>query len=178
MAVALQRFVLITGCSGGGKSTLIAELGRRGYSVVPEPGRRIVRAERASGGNALPWIDMAAFADRAIGMARADLADAANLPGPVFFDRGLIDAALAARTSGGTDVSNGELSSAYGRIVFVAPPWPEIRKPDPDRQLGMDAAISEYDALCRLLPTLGYVPVELPKTSPRERADFVLARLP
>ena len=120
---------------------------------------------------------MAAFAYRAIRMARADLVSAANLPGPVFFDRGLIDAALAARTSGGADVQDHELSRAYGSIVFVAPPWPEIRKPDPDRQFGMDAAISEYHALNRLLPTLGYVPVELPKTSPGERADFVLERL-
>jgi hypothetical protein len=36
-------FVVISGCSGGGKSTLLDELGRRRYAVVAEPGRRIVQ---------------------------------------------------------------------------------------------------------------------------------------
>ena len=42
-----DRFVIISGCSGGGKSTLLAELARRGYRVVEEPGRRIVAEELA-----------------------------------------------------------------------------------------------------------------------------------
>jgi hypothetical protein len=40
-----QSFVLISGCSGGGKSMLLIELGRRGYATVEEPGRRIVKEE-------------------------------------------------------------------------------------------------------------------------------------
>jgi predicted ATPase len=41
----VERFVVISGCSGGGKSTLIAELGPRGHAVVGEPGQRIVKEE-------------------------------------------------------------------------------------------------------------------------------------
>ncbi|HEY5105435.1 MAG TPA: AAA family ATPase [Caulobacteraceae bacterium] len=37
--------MVISGCSGGGKSTLLAELGRRGHATIEEPGRRIVREE-------------------------------------------------------------------------------------------------------------------------------------
>jgi predicted ATPase len=33
----MNRFVVISGCSGGGKFTLLAELGRRGYATVEEP---------------------------------------------------------------------------------------------------------------------------------------------
>lgn len=58
------RFVVISGCSGNGKSTLIAELGRRGHTVVEAPGRRIVREELKAEGSALPWIDETAFARR------------------------------------------------------------------------------------------------------------------
>jgi hypothetical protein len=68
----MDRFVVISGCSGGGKSTLLAELARRGQAVVEEPGRRIVREERAGDGAALPWVDPAAFARRAVAMALAD----------------------------------------------------------------------------------------------------------
>jgi len=44
-----QLFV-ITGSSGGGKSTLLEELARRGYSVVPEAGRQLVREQQSIGG--------------------------------------------------------------------------------------------------------------------------------
>ena len=61
---SVDRFVVISGCSSGGKSTLIAELGKRGHAAVEEPGRRIVKEELASGGSALPWVDRIAFALR------------------------------------------------------------------------------------------------------------------
>lgn len=62
----MERLVVISGCSGGGKSTLLAELARRGHATVEEPGRRIVKQERQAGGPALPWNDPVAFARRAM----------------------------------------------------------------------------------------------------------------
>jgi predicted ATPase len=46
----VNRFVVISGCSGGGKSTLLIELGQRGYATVEEPGRRIVKDETLGAG--------------------------------------------------------------------------------------------------------------------------------
>ena len=89
----MDRFVVISGCSSGGKSILLAELSRRGYAVVEEPGRRIVKGELANDGVALPWVDATAFLRRAVAMALADRAAAIASDGWVFFDRGLIDAA-------------------------------------------------------------------------------------
>jgi predicted ATPase len=77
----VDRFVVISGCSSSGKSTLIAELGKRGYAVVDEPGRRIVKGELARGGSALPWVDGVAFARRAMAIALADRAAAGSLDG-------------------------------------------------------------------------------------------------
>lgn len=84
-----KRFVVISGCSGSGKSTLLGELSRRGYSVVEEPGRRIVLEEIAHEGTALPWVDMDAFLRRAVTMPLADRVFASTLEGWVFFDGGL-----------------------------------------------------------------------------------------
>jgi predicted ATPase len=70
--VLSDRFVVLSGCSGGGKSTLLTEFARRGHAVVEEPGRRIVREETARGGGALPWVDAEAFLRRAISMALED----------------------------------------------------------------------------------------------------------
>ena len=123
----MDRFVVISGCSSGGKSTLIAELGKRRYAVVDEPGRRIDKEELARGGSALPWVDGVAFARRAMEIALADRAAAGSLDGWVFFDRGLIDAAAALEHLTGKPVltSLGQ-ANRYHRRVFLAPPWPEI----------------------------------------------------
>lgn len=174
----MNRSVLISGCSGGGKSTLLAELGRRGHRIVEEPGRRIVKQELAGDGAALPWIDMTAFARRAIEMAIADHAAVARQPGWTFFDRGLIDAATALQHLTGEPILE-RLSSAYpyDRRVFLTPPWPEIYVSDPERRHGFDEAVTEYDRLAAIYPTLGYEVIILPKMPVANRADFVLERL-
>ena len=53
----MENFVTISGCSGGGTSTLLAEFQRRGFATIEEPGRRIVGEELNRGGSALPWVD-------------------------------------------------------------------------------------------------------------------------
>ena len=173
-----NRLVLITGCSGGGKSTLLAELNTRGYPVVEEPGRRIIADELASGGNALPWADPAAFLRRAIEIALGDRAMANVHSGWVFFDRGLVDAASALEALTGEPVLRSLCTAhRYHGRVFMAPPWPEIYVTDADRQHSLEAATAEYQRLAETLPKLDYDVITLPKTSPSARADFVLATL-
>jgi len=174
----VDRFVIISGCSSGGKSTLIGELGKRGYAVVDEPGRRIVKEELASGGSALPWVDRIAFARRVIAMSLADRAAAYWLDGWVFFDRGLIDAASALHHLTG-EPALGTLGQVnrYHRRVFLTPPWPEIYRTDPERRHGLDMALTEYSRLLQTYPSLGYEVSILPKVGVEERADFVLRTL-
>ncbi len=173
-----NRLVLISGCSGGGKSTLLAELSARGHAVVEEPGRRIIAEEMASEGKSLPWVDLAAFLRRAIDIALADRIAMSSHDGWVFFDRGLVDAASA------LEALNGEptlrplcMRHRYHHRVFMAPPWPEIYTTDADRKHGLDAARAEYHRLMEVVPALGYDVIELPKMSTSERADLVLASL-
>ena len=174
----MDRFVVISGCSGGGKSTLIAELGKRGYAVVDEPGRRIVKEELARGGSALPWVDGIAFARRAMAIALADRAAAGLLDDWVFFDRGLIDAAAALEHMTGKPVLTAlGQANRYHRRVFLAPPWPEIYQTDPERRHGLDLALAEYSRLLETYPSLGYEVLILPKVGVSERADFILNTL-
>jgi predicted ATPase len=169
---------VISGCSGGGKSTLLEELRRRGYDVVEEPGRRIVKAELETGGHTLPWIDPEAFARRAIETSIADLGHARNRPGWVFFDRGLVDAEAALeQATGQAALETTTRLYRYYETVFLVPPWPEIFVSDPERRHGFEEAVAEYERLERVYPALGYRVVALPKASVTERADFVLAEL-
>ncbi|MBB4301250.1 putative ATPase [Rhodobium orientis] len=173
-----KRFVVISGCSGGGKSTLVAELGARGHGIVEEPGRRIVEEERATGGTALPWVDMDAFLRRAIDMALADRTAAKDRSGWVFFDRGLIDAAAALEALTGEPVLAALGSEhRYHSCVFLTPPWPEIYGTDADRRHGLAEAEAEYRRLAQAFPRLGYETIILPKAPTPARADFVLSTL-
>lgn len=174
----MNQFVVISGCSGGGKSTLLAELGRRGYAIVEEPGRRIVREEVERKGSALPWVDMAAFLRRAIAISLADREAARTRKGWVFFDRGLIDAAAGLQNLTG-EAALDSLSQAhrYHHRVFLTPPWPEIYLTDPERRHGLEAAIAEYTRLLEIYPSLGYEVRVLPKVGVAERADFILKAL-
>ena len=164
--------ILITGCSSGGKSTLLSALASRGFATVPEPGRRILAQERASGGSALPWVDPTAFARRAYAVARQDLEDARDMLGPTFFDRGVLEAVI-----GGGGPADALKPFPYDPPVFVAPPWPEIYVTDADRPHGFDAACAEYTQICTTLDQLGVAFEELPKTDVAARVSFVLARL-
>lgn len=170
--------IILSGCSGGGKSTLLAELARRGFHVIEEPGRRIVDEELARGGTALPWRDMEAFLSRAVAMALTDHASASANADITFFDRGLIDAAV------GLEALTGEPAIVrfcethrYDPQVFLTPPWPEIFANDAARRHDFADAVAEYGRLCSAYPALGYQVAIVPKADVAARADFVVATL-
>jgi predicted ATPase len=177
----MNRFVVISGCSGGGKSTLLAELERRGYTIVEEPGRRIVNAEMRANGTALPWTDPIAFLHRAVAMAledRASIGSDSKPEGWVLFDRGLIDAAAGLQhLTGEPLLANLGQLHRYHQRVFLTPPWPEIYVQDPERRHSLEDAREEYSRLLDVYPALGYEICILPKVGVAERAGLLLSTL-
>ena len=165
--------VMISGFSSGGKSTLLTELAHRGYSVVAEPGRRIIAEARVGDGRALPWIDAAAFARCAIRMSVADFEAACGL---TFFDRGVVDAAVAITATGGTYPDSTIERLRYDR-VFLAPPWPEIFVNDDERRHSLQKALADYERVRDAYLEAGYTPVMLPRDSVDARVDFILREL-
>lgn len=118
---------------------------------------------------------MKAFANRAIEMARADLASVGNADEIVFFDRGLVDAAVALQFAGGVAYRKtlGD-KLHYWPTVFLAPPWPEIYIQDIERIHSFDNASEEFYRLEAALSELGYKACILPKVSVKERVKFIL----
>lgn len=176
-----ERFVVISGCSGGGKSALLTELSQRGYAVVAEPGRRIVQHELQCGGSALPWLNPVQFARRALATAMTDYesrAGGVRQGGWIFFDRGIIDAAATIQylTTEHT-LAVLDQSHRYHWRVFLTPPWAELYLNDDERRHDFNAAIDEYHRLLEVYPSLGYELYILPKVGISERADYVLQLL-
>ncbi|MBN9431207.1 MAG: AAA family ATPase [Bosea sp.] len=179
-AIAPTRLVVLSGCSGGGKSTLLAALAERGIATAEEPGRRVVREALASGGDALPWQVPERFAERVTDLAIADHDAALAQGGLTLFDRSLIDAEAWYRRTDRPlpDALVTALARCrYDRVVFMAPPWPELFATDAERRHGFDEAVAEYDALLEAYAARGHECLLLPRASVDERVAFVLAGL-
>lgn len=175
-----RRRIVISGCSSGGKSTLLSKLARRGYPTVEEPGRQIVREALETGTDALPWVNPDAFVRRAIEIAAVSLDAVRTVDGPVFFDRSAVDAlAHFERLSIDTPDDLKTLGEAclYSNPVFFAPPWRELYVQDAERPLPFEEAVREHDWLAIAYPARGYRLITLPKASVPARADFVLNTL-
>ena len=57
-----RNLYVLTGGPGGGKSTVLDILDGMGYHTVREAGRKIIRSQAETGGNAVPWADTARYA--------------------------------------------------------------------------------------------------------------------
>lgn len=174
-----QRFIL-SGCSGGGKSTLLSELRRRGFQTFEEPGRQIVREEQAAGGSALPWVDPEAFAAKAIEMSVASFDTATTAKTPVFYDRSFIDAiSYVSHLNGEVRPEHRQLieTKRYADQVFLTPPWTEIFQNDAERQTSFDGAVEEYERLLVSFAEFGYEAIVLPKLPVQDRVTYLLGRI-
>lgn len=164
----------MSGCSGGGKSTLLRALKSKGFEAVNEAGRRIVKAEAIISGTALPWTDVRAFLEKAIALALKDYEEHSAFSGPLFFDRSLVDLILAYSHITGLKSYDHLLSEKpYGRRVFLTPPWPEIYVMDAQRQHSFEDAKKEYDRLKTGWASLGYEVILIPKADVETRVAFV-----
>lgn len=177
---AHPRLVMLSGCSGGGKSTLLEALEARGFATAPEPGRQIVREQLWIDGPALPWVDMRQFMELVVSRALHQVDEASRRGGVTIFDRGLVDAYAYFIRSGievPSHIGNAVQRIRYADTVFMAPPWPEIFEADAERRHGFEEAVAEYRSLLHAYADLGYTLVELPKVSVEARTAFMVERL-
>jgi predicted ATPase len=171
---------VLTGASGGGKSTVLETLATHGFMVVEEPGRRIVGEQLATGGDATPWQDRRAFLHLLFQRSLAAFEAALAMPGPVFFDRGIIEA-LAYSRQLGLPVPDAWLALArrrrYAEPVFVIPPWREVFRNDAERRKTWTEVLDDHRVTVAAYAALGYRMVEVPRAPVAELAAFVLGQV-
>ena len=175
-----SNFFVITGGPGAGKTTLIDALSKSGCQIVEEAGRRIIRDQKARGGNATHDGDRLAYRDLMFEDAVRTFSHLSNETGLVLFDRGLPDLIGYSRLIG-APVPAGLRDAAahyrYNRTVFIAPPWEEIYAQDGERKQDLAEAAATYEAMRDAYDETGYVLTELPRTTVEERVRFVLDRV-
>ena len=172
-----DRFFVITGGPGSGKSSLIKALEDSGYGSSVEAGRGIIQDQMSIGGRALPWDDRSLFAEMMLSWEMRSYRIAECSAGPFFFDRGVVDVIgylqLVELAIPGY-VRKAAETFRYRRRVFIAPPWQEIFCQDRERRQDFAEAIRTFDALAAAYDACGYELVELPRISVEARKSFVL----
>lgn len=173
-------FFVVTGGPGAGKTSLIAELARRGLHTIPESGRAVIREEVQSGGSALPWADRMAYAEKMLERDLSSYRAAQPLSGPVIFDRGIPDI-LGYLTLCGLAVpphiTAAATATRYNRRVFLAPYWDRIFAQDTERKQSRAEAEATCAVMRETYMALRYEIVELPYADIATRADVVAAHL-
>ncbi|MFF0739732.1 AAA family ATPase [Streptomyces sp. NPDC004111] len=175
-----DRYVVVTGGPGSGKSTLIEALAREGFAHSQEAGRGVIQGQSAIGGPGLPWADRALFAELMLGWELRSYELAGRLAGPVVFDRGVPDTVGYLRLEGLPVPAHLDAAARrfrYRGRVLVAPPWEEIYVRDAERRQSFAEAVRTYEAMVETYTRYGYEPVELPCVDVGARVRFVRTEL-
>jgi len=179
--IVSNKFFILTGGPGSGKSTLIEELNKRGFFGIEEVARKVIQEEMALGGEALPGNNIGHRIEKMIIRSIESYQDALKqLTEPIIFDRGVLDYvgyAYRTNTPISEELHRAALSLVYNKKVFLAPPWEDIYCNDTERKQSFEEALEVYDHLFKIYSKFGYEIIELPKTSVENRADFVISHI-
>jgi predicted ATPase len=172
-----ERFFVVTGGPGSGKSSLLDALEQAGFGRSVEAGRAIIQDQMAIGGSALPWADRACFAELMLSWEIRSYRLAERSAGPVFFDRSVVDVIGYLKLHGLAVPEHMRKAAEvfrYHRRVFIAPAWKEIYTRDAERKQSFEEAVRTEAAMRAVYPSYGYELVELPRLPVKERVEFVL----
>jgi predicted ATPase len=180
MKTAADRFFVLTGGPGSGKTTLVKALDQAGYAISTEAGRAIIQDQEAVGGRALPWRDVAAFAEMMLCWEMRSYRLAQVQAGAVFFDRGIPDVIGYLRLVGLPVPAHMERAAEvfrYSQKVLILPPWPEIYEQDRERRQTPEEAERTYEAMVMTYRGYGYELLTVPLGPVDERLEFVIKNI-
>ena len=164
---------------GAGKSTLIDALAGSGFTIVPEAGRAIIRQQMPIAGRGQPSIDPDLFAELMLSWDLQSYHANANRPGPVFFDRGIVDVIGYLKLLGRPIPEHMSVAARlhrYNPRVFICPPWPDIFTQDSERKQDLAEAERTYGALVETYTDCGYELDEVPRAPVGARLRFIIDR--
>ncbi|HTG55996.1 MAG TPA: AAA family ATPase [Niabella sp.] len=178
-----KNYYIITGGPGVGKTTLLNELGKRGFTIIPEEARRIIQEQVATNGEGLPWGNKELYARLMLEESRQSyqrVETDLSASKPVFFDRGIVDAVcymIMEDIPVTKKINKWVRTSSYNSRVFMLPPWREIYQTDKERKQTWAEAVRTYEAMKDVYTSYGYHVTDIPKGTVANRADFILEQI-
>ena len=173
-------FYILTGGPGSGKTSVLEELKKIGFSVVLESGRKLIQEQVNCDSDALPWKDKKKFRDLLLNCDMEKYKECLLEKNPIFFDRGIPDS-IGYSYLESLPVSNSLLRKIkdypYQKTVFIFPPWEEIYVNDAERKQSFQKAVATYETIKETYQNLGYTVIEIKKTSIKERVQMILLNL-
>lgn len=166
---------ILSGGPGTGKTTTLLELERRGYAVVREVARDIIRERRAAGLSPRPAPNEFALAIFEADCRNYDRVDVSRM---TFFDRSLSDSTGMLVECGAMEIAAAKVAlvdRSYVSSLFFFPFWAEIYRTDSERDQSPEQAVRISEAIADWHRKMGFELVTVPFGSPAERADFILS---
>lgn len=170
----MDKYV-ITGGPCTGKTTLINELAKLGYSTVQEAARMILKAEQQKPNGMLPWTNLSGF-QNLIFKKQIELEDIVSGT-PVFLDRGLFDN-IAYCLKGNIEIPKELMNYAKTKRytkIFLPDPLPYQK--DSERKEDPKEAKEIHELIERVYRDLNYEIIAVPVLPPQKRAEYLIKHI-
>tara|TARA_B000000475_G_scaffold227925_1_gene192550 strand:+ start:877 stop:1410 length:534 start_codon:yes stop_codon:yes gene_type:complete len=171
----MNKRIVISGAPGTGKTSLISGLSKIGYKCHIEVSREIIANQLQIKGSITPWQDLYKFSEIVIKERLKQYKLAVNEI--EFYDRGIIDS-FAYLLKDNISLKEEWVTIAkehqYYKKVFITPPWEEIYHTDHERKEDFITATKIHSQLLEAYEAFNYKPILIPKTSIKERINFIL----
>lgn len=176
--IVKNNYVVLSGGPGSGKTSLLHALREKGFGIVEESGRAIIRERLEKHLSPRP-----SPLDFALQMFQQDIAHFhTNLESDriIFFDRSFLDscALLKQVLPDGFNYYQHVMDSCrFSNSVFITPPWEEIYHTDSERDQTFEEATQTFHLMQDWYASQGYRTVLLPRAGVVKRVEFVLKEL-
>jgi len=172
-----MKRILLIGSPGSGKTTILSELGKRGYACFQEVSREITLEAQERGIEQLFLTNPDEFNQKLLSGRIAQFKACENLKDNfAFIDRGLPD--IIAYNEYINEPSAHDVIQASKELiydfVFLFPAWKKIFKNDNERYESFDEAIKIQDNLKKTYAEYGYEICEVPVGEIDERTNYIL----
>lgn len=172
--------IVITGGPGTGKSTIINELIKRGYTCFEEISRQVTLEAQKEGIEQLFLTHPLLFSERLIEGREEQYRKAQEIEaGFVFLDRGVHDVLAYMDYIGDTYPKkfNTICETSLYDFVFILKPWQAIYKSDNERYENFEQALQIHEHLLDTYQSYHYNLLDVPFDTVEKRTDYILETL-
>ncbi len=169
--------IVITGGPGTGKSTIINELIRRGYTCLEEISRQVTKKAQEEGIDQLFLSNPLLFSELLLKGRQDQFRNAETLASEfVFLDRGIPDvvAYMDYLKNAYPQSFINSCEEAIYDTVFILKPWKAIYKSDSERYESFEQALEIHKHLVNTYQNCNYKLIDVPFDTVENRTDFIL----